>query len=102
MLRRPGPRPPGPRNTPTDDPISRPAISAASVRPASPAEQHEGSRDNRPARSVMLAAGERPGHTVTPPRDPGLQTGSRNRSDMARRKQDRDAKPRDTGPDRTN
>jgi hypothetical protein len=40
--RRPGPCPPVPRPTPTDDPISRPPISTASVRPASPSGQHQG------------------------------------------------------------
>lgn len=97
----PPPCPPVPRATPADDPISRPAISAAFARPASPARQYQRPRDDRTARSVILAKGGRPGYTVTPPSDPGLQAGSRDQSDMARRKHDRDAKPPTTDPDGT-
>jgi hypothetical protein len=52
--------------------------------------------------SIILAKGGCHGHTAKPPRDPGLQAGLRDRSDMARRKQDRDAKPPNMGPDGNN
>jgi len=76
-------------------------MSTAFARPASPVGQHQRPRDDRTARSVILAKDGHPEYTVTPPRDPGLQVGSRDQSDMARRKHDRDARPPTTDPDGT-